>query len=263
MWIIRIQFFLLLCLIKLSQASISTVKINADAAEINILNQEFKSNSPAIFRQTQSLVCEMINNCCSSIKSRLNEYVTDSMNDPGVLVQACLGSYPPQSLLHRCPILSKFVTIVQDEDFHKYAHVLTAAVRRLQSPGFHVSQQTCSSDEAYALLCDWSRHTVIESCERKTLLYVTQHRSDSDYQNFVQQRKQNLRLIIDAIKNAFPNESNSKATVLVTSETVKKELIWPSSTTVTIISNGSSTLAQMTVLKTMTFSYFLLLASLY
>ncbi|CAF1181096.1 unnamed protein product [Rotaria magnacalcarata] len=263
MWTIWIRFFLLLCLIKLSQASISTVIINADAAEISILNQEFKSNSPAIFRQSQSLVCEMINNCCSSIKPRLNEYLTSSMGDPGALVQACLGTYPPQSLLHRCPILRKFMTIAQDENFHKYIDVLTTASRGLQSPGFHVSQQTCSSGEAYALLCDWSRHTETESCERKTLLYVAQHRSDSDYRNFVQQQKQNLRLIIDAIKNAFPNESNSEATVLVTSEIVKKELIWPSSTTVTIISNGSSTFAQMTALITMIFSYFLLLAFFY
>jgi len=174
------RFILFIFLMSSSEASIPLSTINSDAAEIFVLNELSKSNSPAVFHRSQSLLCEMINNCCPSIKPRLAEYMEAAFTgNSNAIMIACFGSRPPQSIIDTCPMVNKFVSIAQDEDFHKYMNALTTAASNMQIPTIR-PQRPCSSAEAYATLCDWTQREHIESCERKTLLYVAQHNSDND-----------------------------------------------------------------------------------
>jgi hypothetical protein len=172
----------------------------------------------------------MINNCCPSIKLRLDEYVESAVTgNSNALMTACFGSRPPQSIIGTCPMVNKFVSIAQDEDFQKYINALTTAASNIQIPTIRAQRQ-CSSTEAYATLCDWTQREHIESCERKTLLYVAQHNSDNDYQIFVQQAKKNLRLLIDAITRAFPKKNVISTTTSTTTVDLKTNNASPTST---------------------------------
>ncbi len=242
--IMRVRFIVFLLLTSSSHASIPASTIDSDAAEINGLNAAVKSSSPAIFRQTQSLVCEMINKCCSDIKPRLGDYLDGSVGGNDALMNACIGKYPRHSLLNNCPTLSKFIPLAQNEDFLKYATTLYTVSREIQNPGINIPK-VCSSDEFYAILCDWTEHQKMESCERKRFAYVAQHRSDDDYRTFVRMSKNNLRLMINAIKKDFPTVNVIETTTSSTTVGVKKNLLSSSSSTMQI-TNKSSDLAQKT-----------------
>jgi len=241
----RVRFILLLLLTSSSQAYIPASTIDSDAAEINSLNNALKSSSPAIFHRSQSLVCEMINKCCPVIKSRLADYVDSSIDNSDALVNACLGNYLHHSLLQTCPMLSKFVTIAEDGDLYKYVNTLNIAMSEIESPDIRIPQM-CSSDEAYAVLCDWTERHKMESCERKRLTYVAQHSSDNDYQTLVRMTKSNLRLIIKKINKVFPMINVIETTTSSTTMNVEKNLsLWSSSTME--ITNKSSDSSQRTV----------------
>jgi len=242
--IIHVRFIVLLLLTSSSHASIPASTIDSDAAEINSLNAAVKSSSPAIFHRSQSLVCEMINNCCSDIKPRLGDYIDGSVGGNDALVKACIDKYPRHSLLDNCPTLFKFVPIGQDEDFIKYATTLYTVSSELQNPDFSIPN-ICSSDEFYAILCDWAEQQKMKSCERKRLAYVAQHRSDDDYRMFVRMSKNNLHLLINAIKKAFPTVNVIETMTSSTAVSVKKNLALSSSSTIQI-TNTSSDLAQET-----------------
>ncbi len=148
--IMNARFILFIFLTSSSEASIPLSTINSDATEIFVLNELLKSNSPAVFHRSQSLVCEMINSCCPSIKPRLAEYMESAVTgNSNALMTACFGSRPPQSFIDTCPMVRKFVSIAQGEDLHKYADALTAAMSDMQIPTIRI-QRPCSSDEAYA-----------------------------------------------------------------------------------------------------------------
>jgi hypothetical protein len=198
-----VRFILLFFLTSSSQASIPASTIDSDAAEISNLGVAFISSSPAIIRRSQSLVCEMINKCCPVIKPRLVDYVQEAVSSSEALVNACIGNYPRHSLLDICPTLSKFIPVATDKDFLKYAITLNSVSSELQSLGISIPQ-VCSSDEAYAILCDLTERHKVKSCERKRLAYVAQHVNDNDYQKFVRMTKNNIHLLINATSKAFP-----------------------------------------------------------
>ncbi len=244
--IMSIRFILLLLLLwtSPSRSSIPTSTINFDVAELTNLNEAFKTNSPAIFHRLQSLVCEMIDMCCSSIKSRLNKYIGTPTNDASALVKECIGNPPRQSVLDDCPTLLKFLTVAKDDDLHKYTNVLMTAGTELQSSDIRMPQM-CSSEEAYVLLCDWTKRDKIESCTRKNLVYLAEHRSDADYRAFVQENKQNLRVLINAMSKAFPMENITKTMTWRASVGPERNRLLSSSST-TQTPNGSSTFSQKT-----------------
>ncbi|CAF4155330.1 unnamed protein product [Adineta steineri] len=91
---------LLVFLISSSQATIPDATIQADAAEITRLNRMGLNSSPPIFHRLRSLVCEMINNCCPSIKSNFNEFTGKSTaTGPNAILNACISSQPRTSFL--------------------------------------------------------------------------------------------------------------------------------------------------------------------
>lgn len=195
---------LLLVLTSSSQASISNATIASDAAEILRLNERFLSSSPAVIRRNQATVCEMINTCCPSVKSRLEEVVSNfTTGASNALLKLCMGNQYPQYFLKTCPTTSKFLSIVQEADFFKYAGVLITAAGKIEIPVIKI-QRPCSSEEAYAAFCEQTKRKLLESCERKTLFYVSQHNSIDEYQTYVRKTKANLRLLISMIKSAFP-----------------------------------------------------------
>lgn len=224
--IMDVQFIFLLLLTSSSQAIIPASTIDSDATEIYNLNDVFMSKSPAIFHRSQSLVCEMINSCCPFIKPRLAEYVNSATTgDSNKLMQACMNNQPPQSFASTCPVINQFPSVYQNKDFQKYINVLTETANELEKPSITV-QRPCSSDEAYATLCNWTQQNQIVSCERKSLQYVTQHYSDNDYQTFVRQTKSNFHLLIDAISKAFPTNNAAKTMSLIcTQRTVQISFI--------------------------------------
>jgi hypothetical protein len=216
-----IRLILMLLLTSSSQAIISPSTINADAAAITALNEVLKSSSPAVFHRGQSLVCEMINKCCSFIKPHLANYIGDPITGSSDLVTACIGHHPRQSLLDKCPTLTKFTEIHHDENFFKFITAIRTAMNEMQSADVNIPL-TCSSDEAYAVLCNGTNRQQIESCERKRLIYVTEHRSDDEYLAFVLEIKKNLLLFINAVKEAFPTMN---ITITTTSEQITSVLL--------------------------------------
>jgi hypothetical protein len=239
--IMRVRFLLLLLLTSLSQASIPASTINADAAEINRLNEVLKSSTPNVFRRSQALVCEMINKCCAFIKPRLADYVGDTMTTGDALMSACIGNYPSQFILETCPTLNKFVAIASDNDFLKYVEVLSTAMHEVQSPDIRIPQ-VCSSDETYVILCDWTQRHQMESCERKRLAYVAQHTNDDDYRTFVKNTKKNVYIIVNAVKKAFPEINVIETTTSNSTVGVKTNLLLQSSSImqITTASAGSA-----------------------
>jgi hypothetical protein len=186
---------------------------------------------PPIFYRAQSLVCEMINSCCPSIKPRLAEYLDVAMiGGRDVLATACIGNRRPQSFVNTCPMVHQFVKVAQDADFQKYTNLITTALSRMESSSIIV-QHPCSSDEAYATLCDWTQRNSIKSCERKTLVYVAQHNSDDDYQTFVRESKKNLRSFNDVMNRAFPRKNPIKTTMSSTTIRIETNLLLLSSPT--------------------------------
>jgi hypothetical protein len=210
---IRLTWFLLF-LTSSSQASISNATIQADATEISRLNQAFISSSPASFHQIQSLVCTIINNCCPDIKTRLNEYTSKStMGGPIVLLNECIGNQPRQSFLKTCPMVNKFLLVIQNKEFINYTIVIVTAASKIEISDIQI-ERPCSSDEAYAMLCDWKQRKQLESCERKALTYVSQHNSNDEYKTYVREVKANLHFLTNTIKSAFPMKKNKKQNCL-------------------------------------------------
>lgn len=209
--------FIIVLLVYSSKGSIPNATINYDATEIFSLNEAFMRASPSIFHQSQVLVCEMIDTCCPHIKPSLENYVDDAtMGNSEALMNACIGSGDPRSFVATCPMTMQFVGLSQNKDFLKYANVLTTATQKLKLPNVSV-RRPCSSDEAYATLCDWKKKNLIESCERKTLEFVAAHNDDDTYRTFVQDTKENIRILTNAIKTAFPSTTNViETTTLVT-----------------------------------------------
>ncbi|CAF1126728.1 unnamed protein product [Adineta steineri] len=177
------------------------------------------SSSPTIFYQSQALVCEMINDCCPFIKTRLANYVNDvtTVNGDGIL-KACFNNKDPVLFVESCPMISKLARFGQSGDFIHFINTLVAAASEIKIPEVHVTQP-CSSNEVYAILCDWTKKDQIESCERKTLQYVEQHHSSNDYQMYVRENKHNLRVLISALNKAFPVKNNTTTTSLYTTKT--------------------------------------------
>jgi hypothetical protein len=204
------RFILLLILLTSpSQSTIPASTIDSDAAAITTLNEAFKANSPPIFHRLLSLTCEMINTCCPSIKPRLAEYA-DSFTDGGsVLAKTCIGDPKRKSLFDDCPTLHKFMTVADDKNFQKFVGALRTAGSKVQDSGIRMPQ-TCSSDEVYFLLCDWTERNKIESCIRRNLAHLAQNRGDDDYRTFVLDNKRNLQLLIDAMNEAFPMNNVTK-----------------------------------------------------
>jgi hypothetical protein len=227
------RFILFILLTSSSQASIPSSTIDSDANEIFTLNKVFTTNSPAVFHRSQSLLCEMINSCCPSIKPHLSEYVDGAVTGNNkTIVTACIGNKHHQSFFNTCPMARKLVNVADDKNFQKYTNLITTALSGAQNHSIRI-QRPCSFDETYATLCDWTQVNHIESCERKTLAYVAQHNADEDYRTFVRETKKNMRLVIDAIKRAFPNENTIKPTT--------------SSTTVKPITSGTTKCVERTV----------------
>jgi len=210
---IRLTCFLLF-LTGSSQASISNATIEADATEISRLNQALLSSSPAVFHQIQSLLCTMINNCCPDIKTRLNEYTGKStMGGPSLLLNACIGNQPHQSFFKACPMVNKLLLIVQNKEFLNYTLVVVTAASQIEISDIQI-ERPCSSDEAYAMYCDWKQRKQLESCERKALTYVSQHNSNDEYKTYVRKVKASLHFLTNTIKSAFPMKKNKKKNCL-------------------------------------------------
>ena len=214
--------FILLLLMSSSHASISSSTIDSDAAEIFDLQETLISHSPAVFKRMQSLVCELINSCCPFIKPHLAEYMDVSFTGDSSLVRACVSNRQPQSFINSCPTVRKLATIAHNEDFQQFGNSLTASMSEMQDFSIRV-QQPCSSDEAYATMCDRAKRNQIESCERKTLLYVAEHNSDTDYQTYVREAKKYLRLRTDVINRAFSTENLIQTRTLHTTTPVDVE----------------------------------------
>ncbi len=215
-----VRLTLMLLLTSSSQAIIPNSTINADAAEITTLNEILKSSSPPVFHRSQALVCEMINKCCSFIKPNLANYIGDPITGSSKLMDACIGQYPHQTLLDKCPILNKFAEIHRDENFSHFVAAVRTALNEMQSIDVNIPLR-CSSDEAYAMLCDGANRQKVESCERKRLIYVTEHRSDDDYRAFVSEIKKNLLLFIKEIQETFPMVNINRTTTSRTTVSVK------------------------------------------
>ena len=221
---------LILLLTSSSQATILNSTIDADAAEITSLNELLKASSPPVFHRSQSVVCEMINQCCSFIKPDLANYTGDPIMGSGNLMDACIGNYSHQNLLAKCPIVSRFVEIYRDKNFYKFILAIRTAMGKMQSINVNVPLR-CSSDEAYAILCNGMNREKVESCERKRLIYVTQHRSDDNYRAFVAEIKKNLHLFTKQIRRAFPMVNITRTTASTITLPVKTSSLLPSSST--------------------------------
>ncbi len=215
------QLMLVLLLTSLSQASIPASTINSDAAEIYNLNKLLISYSPAIVCESLSAICEMINECCPSIKPRLAEYIDHTLPDHvRPLLIACMGNKDHQAFLNNCSVTHKFKRIAQHKDFYKYALAISTAGSKMQSSGISV-KRPCSSDEIYASMCDWTNRELHESCERKSLLQVEKQNGDDNYQTYVRETKSNVRLLIDVVNRTFPIETNSTTRSFCTIATPK------------------------------------------
>ncbi|CAF1021190.1 unnamed protein product [Adineta steineri] len=201
---------LLVFLINSSRATIPDATIQADAAEITRLNRMVLYSSPPIFYKRQSLACEMINNCCPSIKSNFNEVTGEGTTaGPSAILNACIGSQPGTSFLKKCPMIDKLLPLTQDPEFLNYTVVLITAVNQMQLSDVEI-EEPCTADETYAIYCKRNSRKEMLSCERKTLTYVAQHNSDDQYKTYIQEVKSTTRTLMKTMKNAFPKKNNEK-----------------------------------------------------
>jgi hypothetical protein len=220
---IHFTCLVLLFLTSSSQASISNAIIQADAVEITRLNQMFISSSPPAFHQMQSLVCEMINSCCPSIKSSFNEYTGKStVGGPNVLLNACIGSQSRQNFFRTCPMIYKILLAVQNQEFLNYTIVLLTTANQISMSDIEI-ERPCSPDEAYASYCKWNQQKQLESCEQKTLMYVAEHNSNDQYKTYIQEVKSNIHFLINSMKSAFPMKNNKKKDCLQQFKTQKNQ----------------------------------------
>jgi hypothetical protein len=135
---------------------------------------------------------------------------------------ACMGDSSHQSSLDQCPAFVKLKNITQDENLREYITALHLSMIEINSPDISLPDQ-CSSDEAYAILCDPTERSQIESCERKKLTYVADHQNDNEYHTFVQKNKKNLHLMITRIGQAFPMV-NKIETIIAPSDSVQRTM---------------------------------------
>ncbi|UJR17033.1 hypothetical protein I4U23_003931 [Adineta vaga] len=201
----------LLFLTSSSHGSIPDATIRTDSAQITRLNQFFLSSLPPTFRRMQSLVCEMVDTCCPSIKSNFNDFMgKSSFGGSSEILNACIGSKSSQSFLRTCPMVYKVLPIAQDPEFLNFTVVLVTSASRIQISDVNIERQ-CSADEAYAAHCKPNARKELESCERKTVTYVAQHNTDDQYKTYIKEVKSSLRSLIKTMRDAFPNKDHKQS----------------------------------------------------
>jgi hypothetical protein len=209
MLVIIRTWFMLLLLTSSSYASIPTVIIDSDVAVISSLNTVLISNIPIAYLRAQSILCEKIDSCRPSVIPRLNEYEMYLVNRHSAILSDCTKDDVTVSFMSKCLLSIKYLTIFTHKDFDKFVNVLNTTRSEIQS--FDIYRlHTCPSNEAYAMVCGWTKQKKAQSYERKNLVYVAQHYSDNEYQTFVQVTKKNLRLLINAMKKVFPMQNGIK-----------------------------------------------------
>jgi hypothetical protein len=205
---IQLACLILFVSISSSQGSIPYATIQKDAAEITRLNQMFLANSPSAFHQMKSLVCEMINKCCPSIKSNFNEFSGKStVGGPSVILNACIGSQSRQSFLRACPMVYRFLPVAHNPEILNYTVALLTAASQIEFSDVDL-ERPCSADEVYAAYCKPNPRKEMESCERKTITYVAEHNTDDQYTKYIQEVKSSLHFLINAMKSNSPKKNN-------------------------------------------------------